>query len=107
MRALSANDILYAWDVGQQKHALDRALLLLTLALPAFSPSALSSLTIGQRNRQLLLLRQKTLGTAATCFVQCPQCSEKLEFRLDLSAMVSTEVEAPIELGEHVDRVHT
>src|SRR5437588_10997616 len=102
MRALSASDILYAWDAGQQKHPIDRALLLLALALPAFSPALLSSLTIGQRNRQLLLLRQKTLGASATCSVQCPHCGEKLEFTLDLSAMLPTGVEAPIEPGKHI-----
>lgn len=102
MRALSASDILYVWEAGQQKHAIDRALLLLAVALPAFSPAALSSLSIGQRNSQLLLLRQKTLGTAATCFVQCPRCNEKLEFTLDLQAMLPATVEAPGELAEGI-----
>ena len=102
MRALSASDILYAWEAGQQKHPVDRALLLLALALPSFSPAILSSLTIGQRNRQLLMVRQKTLGASAKCSVQCPHCGEKLEFTLDLSARLPTEVEAPIEPGEHI-----
>ncbi|HJT59197.1 MAG TPA: hypothetical protein VJ761_22005, partial [Ktedonobacteraceae bacterium] len=60
-----------------------------------------------QRNRQLLLLRQKTLGTAAKCFAQCPHCGEKLEFNLDLSAMVSSEAEALLEPGEVVERMQT
>jgi hypothetical protein len=107
MRALSVSDILYAWEAGQQKHPVDRALLLLALALPSFSPALLSSLTIGQRNRQLLLLRQKTLGTLAKCSLQCPHCDEKLEFTLDLSAMVPTEVEASIEPGERSEHIHT
>ena len=107
MRALSASDILYVWDAGQQKHPIDRALLLLALALPAFSPALLSSLTIGQRNRQLLLLRQKTLGASATCFAQCPHCGEKLEFALDLETMSPTEVEAFIEPGELSEHIHT
>jgi hypothetical protein len=107
MRALSASDILYAWESGQQKHPVDRALLLLALALPSFSPALLSSLTIGQRNRQLLLLRQKTLGESARCFVQCPRCGEKLEFALDLSAMMPNAMEAPGESVEHVEHIHT
>lgn len=106
MRALSASDILYVWEAGQQKHAVDRALLLLAVALPAFSPAALSSLTIGQRNSQLLLLRQKTLGTAATCFVQCPRCNEKLEFTLDLQAMLPAAMEEPVERDELADGIH-
>jgi hypothetical protein len=107
MRTLSASDILFAWEAGQQKHPVDRALLLLVLALPSFSPSVLGSLTIGQRNRQLLLLRQKTLGTSARCFVQCPRCDEKLEFTLDLQAMLPNAVEAPVEPSELSEHVHT
>ena len=107
MRALLASDIVYAWEAGQLKHPVDRALLLLALALPACSPALLGSLTIGQRNRQLLLLRQKTLGATAQCFVQCPHCGEKLEFTLDLSAMLPTAMEAPLEPGELSEHIHT
>ena len=107
MQALSASDILFAWETGQQKHQVDRALLLLALALPSFSPALLSSLTIGQRNRQLLLLRQRTLGDTATCFVPCPYCGELLEFTLDLSSMVSTSTATWDEPGEHVEHTYT
>src|SRR5205085_9341472 len=107
MRALSVSDILYAWEAGQQKHPVDRALSLLALALPSFSPAALSSLTIGQRNRQLVLLRQKTLGTSAKCFVQCPHCNEKLEFTLDLQAMLPSTAEVPVEPSELSEHIHT
>src|SRR5690349_9157201 len=107
MPTLSASDILYAWEAGRQKHPVDRALLLLTLALPSFSHVHLSSLTIGERNRQLLLLRQKTLGDSAQCFAQCSHCGEKLEFTLDLPAIISTAAEAPGEPGEHTEHIHT
>lgn len=106
MRALSASDVLYAWEVGRQKHPLDRALLLLALALPSFSPALLSSLTIGQRNRALLLLRQKTLGASARCLARCPYCGEQLEFSLDLAAMLPTVLEELVEPGEHTEPIH-
>lgn len=107
MHALSASDVLYAWEVGRQKHPVDRALLLLALALPSFSPALLSSLTIGQRNRALLLLRQKTLGAIATCLARCPNCGEQLEFSLDLPAMSPTELDALIEPGEYTVPIHS
>jgi hypothetical protein len=107
MRTLSASDILHAWEAGQQKHPLDRALLLLALALPSFSHAHLSSLTIGERNRQLLLLRQKTLGDSAQCFAQCSHCGEKLEFTLDLPAILSTVAQEPGEPEEHAEDIHT
>lgn len=107
MRALSASDVLYAWEVGRQKHPLDRALLLLALALPSFSPALLSSLTIGQRNRALLLLRQKTLGASARCLARCPNCGEQLEFSLDLAALSLTEFEELVEPDEHTEPIHS
>jgi T4 bacteriophage base plate protein len=107
MRALSASDVVYVWEVGRQKHPIDRALLLLALAFPSLSPVALSALTIGQRNIQLLLLRQSTLGPQASCFVQCPRCNEKLEFSIDLLALLPSNVATPVEPGESGERVHT
>ncbi len=106
MRALTANDVLYAWEVGRQKHPVDRALLLLALALPSFSPVLLSSLTIGQRNRALLLLRRKTLGASARCLARCPNCGEQLEFSLDLPVMSPNELEELVEPGEHDEPIH-
>lgn len=94
------------WEAGQRKHPVDRALLLLALALPTFSPALLSSLTIGQRNRVLLVLREKTLGASATCIERCPHCGEKLEFVLDLPTMLSAGGEEFIEAGEFPENIH-
>ncbi len=106
MRALSASEVLHAWEAGRQKHPVDRALLLLALALPTFSPDLLSSLTIGERNRSLLLLRQKTLGASARCLARCPNCGEQLEFSLNLETMSPTELEELVELVEHTEPIH-
>ncbi len=61
---LAARDIVRAWDWGQDKHAVDRALVLLALAHPELSHDALADLTVGQRNGRLLALRERTLGPA-------------------------------------------
>lgn len=95
MNALSASTILYAWEVGQDKHALDRALLLLSLAFPALPVTTLSTLTIGQRNRYLLTVRQHTLGTQASCIATCPHCHEQLEFPLDIAALLQSTLDTP------------
>ena len=94
MHTLSASEVVFAWEHGQGRHAVDRALLLLSLAQPTLSVDTLSELTIGQRNIILLKLRAMMLGTRAECFATCPQCGEKLEFPLDIDALllsVSTE----------------
>lgn len=107
MHALSASDILSLWEVGQRRHTLDKALLLLTVAWPTLSPAALHTLTIGQRNQHLLWLRLKTLGPQASCQAKCPACSEQLEFTLDTRAMLPTEVTIPSEPGEQTTPVYT
>ena len=86
-RALSAADIVTAWEYGRDKHPVDRALLLLSLVCPSVAPSTLSNLTVGQRNTLLIELRQRTLGTLANCFVKCPQCESALEFTLDVALL--------------------
>lgn len=86
MQALSVEHILRAWEHGRNRHAVDKAQLLLSLACPALSPAELSNLTVGQRNILLLDLRQKTLGPLADCFATCPQCGAQLEFTIDIAA---------------------
>lgn len=90
-RALSAADIITAWEHGRDKHPVDRALLLLSLVCPSMQLSTLSNLTVGQRNMLLIDLRQKTLGALASCFVKCPQCEASLEFTLDIAMLYTAE----------------
>jgi hypothetical protein len=86
-QALSAATIVAVWEHGRDKHPVDRALLMLAQAHPSMSPSALSTLTVGQRNRLLLDLRSKTLGPLANCFVKCVECDAPLEFTLDVTTL--------------------
>lgn len=91
MRALTASDILRAWEVGRDRYPAERALLLLALACSDIPPNDLRALTVGQRNARLLKLRQITLGSLAQCFVQCPLCGESLEFTIDVEAIQQPE----------------
>ncbi|MBK8988254.1 MAG: phage baseplate protein [Chloroflexi bacterium] len=87
MRSLNAADIVTIWDRGQAMHPIDRALLLLTAALPEADPVDLQNLTIGQRNGRLLHLRQLTIGDELAALVNCPQCGATLEFSLTVSQL--------------------
>lgn len=89
--ALSAQMIVTAWELGRNRHPVDRALLLLALACPALSPASLSTLTVGQRNACLLILRQRTLGVSAACLVECPACQTPLEFTVDTTTLLEPE----------------
>ena len=99
MYRLSPENLLQAWELGQQRHLIDRALLLLALVDPAMSLSDLSLLSVGQRNARLLTLRTGTFGPWAECFATCPECEAALEFTLDLTALPATE---PTQAGGHL-----
>jgi hypothetical protein len=82
---LSASDILRVWERGQQLHPVDRALLLLAIAHPAVPWEQLARLPVGQRNEQLLSLRESTFGPRLASFAQCSRCGERLEFEFAAS----------------------
>jgi hypothetical protein len=82
MRVLSAYDIVRICEWGRDKHALDRALVLLRAASPGADPEALARLSIGQRDAHLLALRARTFGSKLAFTVRCPACAEPLEFAM-------------------------
>jgi hypothetical protein len=92
MRALSASEILHIWEMGQNQHPLDRALTLLSFALPEVTGEELIRLSIGQRDTLLLMLREMTLGSILESFAECPHCREALEFTLNSTDLRETAV---------------
>ncbi|HEX9373040.1 MAG TPA: hypothetical protein VF897_18650 [Roseiflexaceae bacterium] len=91
MRRLSARDIVQIWDWGQDRHPVDRALLLLAVAHPDLAPEQVAALTVGQRNSRLLALREKTMGPALHGFASCSECGTALEFEVDARAIRAPE----------------
>ena len=85
VRPLLAKDIIRVWEKGQGKPYLERAMLLLTAALPDVDRNQLADLTIGQRDAILLALRERTLGPTMQMYARCTQCSENLEFTVNTS----------------------
>lgn len=94
MRPLSANDIVQLWEWGRDKHPIDRALALLALACPEWTPEQLQGLTVGQRNSRLLALREETLGSTLKGYAECARCRAPLEFSLAVSAIRRPEPDA-------------
>jgi hypothetical protein len=91
MHALTAVEIIRAWEWGQDKHPLDRGLLLLALAQPELSREQLAALSIGQRNARLLSLRVLTLGPQLQGSARCPGCATALGFTFDAAALQQPE----------------
>jgi hypothetical protein len=81
-KPLSSADLLRWWE-GAESEPSDqvRALLLLRLARPEVSWEELAALSIGQRDRQLLLLRGHA-DANLPLFGECPQCRQALELSL-------------------------
>lgn len=84
MRSLTANDILHVWEIGQRQHPLDRALTMLTIAMPDLTTDELAQMSIGKRDSLLLKLRELTLGEQLMSVVPCPQCGEQLALAMNV-----------------------
>jgi hypothetical protein len=87
MRSLSADDILTVWEIGQDRHPVDRALALLVLACPETSWQALAALPVGRRDALVYSVREATFGNAMSARIACSACSTDLELALQASTL--------------------
>jgi len=95
MRTPQHAELLTVWERGLDQPAPVVALLLLAVAHPDESAERLAQLTIGQRDRLLLALREQLFGPRLESVVTCPACGERLE----LSFAVA-DVRTPAELHQ-------
>ena len=105
MRPLSAAQLLDAWERGLSEPSYRRALPILAAAYPDSSPDTLAALSIGERDRRLLTLRQWTFGSQLASVANCSGCGEPLEWMVnpaDLHAV--NESEPADDLVVEVDR---
>ena len=89
MRALSASEIICAWERGTGRHPVDQALVLLSAACPSLTPEQLAAFAIGRRDGCLLRLRESIFGPSASSTANCPHCSEALEFTVRTTDLVA------------------
>jgi hypothetical protein len=80
MHALSAAQLLTAWEQGQGQPSFQRALILLSIACPEVTTDELAQLSIGARDARLLDLRESTFGSQLVSLSNCSACGEQLEF---------------------------
>jgi hypothetical protein len=105
MRALSAPELLAAWERAMDQPSTHRALILLGAACPDASPEELAQLTIGERDARLLMLREWTFGPQLTSFSNCAACGERLELSFKASDVRTiSEMEQPHHPEMAVDR---
>src|SRR5512136_680530 len=85
MRALSASELLSVWERGLAQSPVERALTLLVAANPESAPDDMARLSIGQRDAQLLTLREWMFGSQLVSLANCQECGEQLELAFDVS----------------------
>lgn len=85
--------ILGAWEQADGQSATARALTLLAAADLGQSDEQLGLLSAGARNRRLLELRARLFGPLMSCVVDCPECSEQLEFELNVAELLQGQVD--------------
>jgi hypothetical protein len=89
MRALSASELLNAWERGLGAGPIRRALELLGAAFPEREPDTLAGLTIGQRDALLMRLRQATFGPRLTGMAACGRCGAHIEISADTEDLLA------------------
>lgn len=95
MRALSASELLNVWERGKDKTSVNQALLLLAAACPETSVDQLAKLSLGQRDKRLLTLREWIFGSQLPCSTVCPGCRERLELVFNVADIRSTSKDEP------------
>ncbi len=89
MRTLSASELLGAWERGLTQSLIQRALELLSAVYPQASPDWLPGLSIGERDAELLALREQLFGPEMAGVAVCPQCRGRLDLTLNTWEMRS------------------
>ncbi|MFZ1218008.1 MAG: hypothetical protein WAO00_01885 [Chthoniobacterales bacterium] len=95
MRALSAAELLDAWERGLAQSPGQRALMLLALACAETPLEQLTQLTVGRRDAELLALRERTFGPRLASLATCPACAEQVEFQVTSADLCAPGETAP------------
>ena len=101
MRAFSDHEVLRVWESGLDEHPIDRALTVLSAALPDVGRSELAAMNVGRRDGHLMDVREANFGRRVSGVAECPQCGELLQWDLYLDDLRST----PNDHGEGTNRL--
>lgn len=96
-QSISAAKLLEVWERGQHQMHPEKALTLLAAAHPDVSRETLATLTIGQRDARLIVLRERLFGMQFTSLTDCPACGERLELSFNVLDMRASPAGEPDE----------
>ncbi|MBW8316781.1 MAG: hypothetical protein K0M73_18195, partial [Hydrogenophaga sp.] len=89
MRTLDEAGLLSLWESGQDRHPIDRALLLCAWARPDVAPERFAQLPLGVVNTGLLRMRAALFGARVEVQLDCEHCGEHLELGLDIAPLLA------------------
>jgi Zn finger protein HypA/HybF involved in hydrogenase expression len=84
---LTNSQLLTLWESAQQRHRLDRALIILQHANVNYDWGSLTQLSIGTRNNLLLDIHKQAFGEELWAMCDCPACGENLEVVADVEEL--------------------
>lgn len=93
MRPLSAGQLLEAWERGLAETRWRRTLPLLAVSSNS-SMEGVARLSIGERDRRLLKLREWAFGSQLSSVADCASCGERLEWTVDTMNLSTQQTEA-------------
>ena len=76
MHALTPQQILTVWEAGLGQHPVERALTILLHASDGEAGRALAELSLGERDRRLLHVREQTFGRALDAYAECRRATD-------------------------------
>jgi hypothetical protein len=85
MMAVSSAQLLAAWERGLNQPPARRVLTLLNADDDGGTFEALAPLSIGERDRRLLCLREQMFGPHLNAIAECPACGESLEVDFNIA----------------------
>ena len=87
MRPLSSPELLDAWERGLNEPPARRSLAVLAAASVEESIDAVAAMSVGERDRRLLALRERVFGPQLLSVSSCPECRERLEWSVDVATL--------------------
>ena len=87
MKSPTASDLLETWEIGLEQSALKGLLVLLTKTFDLPDADAAAQQSIGERDAELLQLREELFGTKLVNKAHCPKCAETLEWEMNTREM--------------------
>jgi hypothetical protein len=97
MQGLTGAKLLDVWERGYYHNPTQRAITLLAAACPSISHDDLLGMTIGERDRLLLDLREKIFGQVINAITICPECGEEMEIEF-----LTGDVREPVDTTQNI-----